>query len=87
MVWQQKSLVAMQASAEPAMTESLSDAPRVEAPSLSESVTIQYGESAEPAYNSVISNHIEQTHMPQTHVAQLLPVTHVPTLGIKALWM
>lgn len=87
MVWQQKNLAAMQASAESAMTEALSEAPRVGATSLSESVTMQYGESAEPACNSVVSNHTEQAHMTQPYVAQLLPVTHVQTLGIKALWM
>jgi hypothetical protein len=54
---------------------------------LSESVTTQYSESADPACNSVISSHMEQTHMPQPYVAQLLPVTHVQTLGLKALWM
>jgi hypothetical protein len=82
MIWQQKNLAAMQASAESAMAKALSDAPQVEASSLSEDMTMQYGESVEPACNSVISNHIEQTHM-----AQLLPVTHVQTLGLKALWM
>jgi len=86
MAWQQKNLAAMQASAESAMTEALLDAPRAAASSLSESVTMQYGELAEPACNSVISNHIEQTHMTQPQ-AQLLPVTHVQRLGIKALWM
>ena len=87
MVWQQKNLAAMQESAESAMTEVLSDAPRVEALSLSESVTTQYSESADPACNSAISSHMEQTHMPRPYVAQVLPVTHVQTLGLKALWM
>jgi hypothetical protein len=48
MAWQQKNLAAMQASAESAMTEALLDAPRAAALSLSESVTTQYSESADP---------------------------------------
>ncbi|MBD2077608.1 hypothetical protein H6F86_27745 [Phormidium sp. FACHB-592] len=87
MAWQQKNLVAMQASAESAMTEALSDTPRVGASSLSESMTIRCCESAEPACNSAISTHTEQAHITQPHVTHLLPVAHVQTLGIKALWM
>lgn len=87
MAWQQKTLAAMQASTESEMTEALSDTPRVGASSLSESVAMQCGESSEPACDSVTANQMEQLHRTQPHAVQLLPVPHIQTLGLKALWM
>ncbi|XHX76836.1 MAG: hypothetical protein RBJ76_20710 [Stenomitos frigidus ULC029] len=88
MAWQQKTLAAMKASAESAMTEALSDMPGVEASSLDERAAVQYScEMVAPVCNRTISSYVDQGNIVQTQMPSPLPIAPVQTLGIKALWM